>query len=1300
MNRRSTPYLFPLFSLGAAAILAGNTFASSALENSALLFYSFDAGGGVNGQAPVRSEGKAPGLNGIPLNGTLYGGAAYAEEKEGFSLAFDGKKSFVRCGRTNLSVFSGDFSLLFWIRMENLVTGGVMGKKGEAPEAMGWILETTKGGSLLWKVSDGTTTAAMEVPVDLPEAWNQIALVRSGDTVVAYVNGQEVARQQSPVFAEDLSAPDAFFNLGRLIGNHRSFSGRLDRVGVYDRALDVAEVTQNYASTQSEMMEAHDVARREDALLVHYRFERDPEGVARDLSGNGHDGVIANAEFLPEVDGQKGVLRFDGNHASLDLGNPPGLQFSGDLSFEMRVRLNRPLNQKEDFHGYIFGEYPINRLRFGWTYFDNLLSGYGTQREANMVPLRKAMIGEKWAHVVMVYEYPRARAYLNGELVQDQVMLRRPTEKLTAPKFLGGEPQGKGKRAKPPENLNNAPVDLAEFRLYRRALAPDEVKALALGQEASATLSQELAVEPDWYKGTVTIRLISKGRQLNGKTATLALKTPGREPLHLEEETFRDVSGNGSQRYEAVWTVPAEDWKNREATFEGGIGTEPLAAKTVKLSVPEWIAKPAGVEETVPPPWTPLKVEREKGVAVEVSGRRYQFENSIFPVTIRAKDQELLSAPITLHAISDGRDVIWQASALQVGETTEVASTLSQTLEGGKLTVTVTGRMEYDGYLVFDCEVKAKDAVDLDGLCLKIPLQARHAGLCAASYVYKPKGKISMSESYWDAIRGDIDFHFGPSVWIGDEERGLTWQSESAVNWHNRDPEKALQIRPEGETTHLLANFVDKGKRLSAGESLTYRFALLATPVKPMVRNAWDLRVMRSGPSGRELDLPNRTFDGKPQLQYLADLGVRNLYWWVSSTNWPWPLPENEELGEQIRNLNKAGQAAGLKLNPYAIHIRYPLGVEAFDQYGAQIVQHPIKVAAWGSRVPVNMELPRPGPFARIGDTQLCVQFCPKSTAAQDSYVYSLAERQANYGDNGVYLDGTAQVMPCTNQEHGCGYIDEEGNLQPTYPVFASRDFIRRIYRTIKAHDPQGIVDLHYWLPNPAQAAYSDINFTGEQWHQLRFTGADHVSDELTLERFRSMFMGYQVGTPTDLMSYRLGSTRRVAAISLLHDVPVRLNQGGRGLEELLEKETWEGSAAAIQRIKEDADYFRLLPRIWKLRDEFEINEAKAFFYWNNASHVTVTPERAHATFFAHPENGLLALVSNLEREKREVHVRFNLGKLGLTGQELEAVNALNGELHPITADGVVKLPIESEDWLYLWVRPAGSGKPRTASHP
>jgi len=98
----------------------------------------------------------------------------------------------------------------------------------------------------------------------------------------------------------------------------------------------------------------------------------------------------------------------------------------------------------------------------------------------------------------------------------------------------------------------------------------------------------------------------------------------------------------------------------------------------------------------------------------------------------------------------------------------------------------------------------------------------------------------------------------------------------------------------------------------------------------------------------------------------------------------------------------------------------------------------------------------------------------------------------------------------------------------------------------VKQRRPDGIVDIHYSFgQNTAGLAYADVLWTGEQWHHLRLTGAKYIPGELTLEKFRAEFMGRQLGVAAETLAYRLGPQMRVAAISLLHDIPNRPNTPG-----------------------------------------------------------------------------------------------------------------------------------------------------------
>ena len=51
--------------------------------------------------------------------------------------------------------------------------------------------------------------------------------------------------------------------------------------------------------------------------------------------------------------------------------------------------------------------------------------------------------------------------------------------------------------------------------------------------------------------------------------------------------------------------------------------------------------------------------------------------------------------------------------------------------------------------------------------------------------------------------------------------------------------------------------------------------------------------------------------------------------------------------------------------------------------------------------------------------------------------------------------------MPITNRDHGCGYVKPDGTIGPTYDIFATREFMRRLYVLTRQRRPDGQLNIH-----------------------------------------------------------------------------------------------------------------------------------------------------------------------------------------------------------------------------------------------
>ncbi|MBU0607458.1 MAG: hypothetical protein KKI08_06200, partial [Armatimonadetes bacterium] len=73
-----------------------------------------------------------------------------------------------------------------------------------------------------------------------------------------------------------------------------------------------------------------------------------------------------------------------------------------------------------------------------------------------------------------------------------------------------------------------------------------------------------------------------------------------------------------------------------------------------QFAKPSWWRSPAGLDHTIPPPWTPVRVDDE---GIKVLGRTYRVGEGSLPTQIINQGQEILAGPITLQATADGKTV-------------------------------------------------------------------------------------------------------------------------------------------------------------------------------------------------------------------------------------------------------------------------------------------------------------------------------------------------------------------------------------------------------------------------------------------------------------------------------------------------------------------------------------------------------------------------------------------------------------------------------------------------------------------
>jgi len=303
-----------------------------------------------------------------------------------------------------------------------------------------------------------------------------------------------------------------------------------------------------------------------------------------------------------------------------------------------------------------------------------------------------------------------------------------------------------------------------------------------------------------------------------------------------------------------------------------------LDQRSIEFTVPEkpsWQGTQAGLPLGVLPPWTPIRLKKRDTIPIsdvrnwygvplflDMLGKRLTYRDLALPASITSAGAELLAEPMRLVVIADGAKVEWQSRDLRLREQADDHALLESIWRSPKLTLTVTSQVEYDGFTWNEVTLTPNESVSVERVALEIPMRkavSRYAyeGHAQAGHALSPLG-----------LRRPV----GENLWLGDEERGLAWLTESLEWVQAEDRARQVEVIPGATETVWRSTFIDTPTVLS--EPYAAKFALHITPAKPV--SLWKSRIyhgafygMESAPGGgslrvaakNRLDLSRGTFE-------------------------------------------------------------------------------------------------------------------------------------------------------------------------------------------------------------------------------------------------------------------------------------------------------------------------------------------------------------------------------------------------------------------------------------------------------
>jgi len=626
------------------------------------------------------------------------------------------------------------------------------------------------------------------------------------------------------------------------------------------------------------------------------------------------------------------------------------------------------------------------------------------------------------------------------------------------------------------------------------------------------------------------------------------------------------------------------------------------------------------------PPWTEVKAETtDYEVEVDMWGRSYRFSHAMLPTSIVSAEEEILSSPIRLAGIVNGEPVTWQSKDVFLLCSNKSEAIVSGCQANDNLIIDVTSKFEFDGMIRMDMVImpqrerssKREASPQIERLWLEVPFNKHRATL----FHYWPGGWGHAKNSGAIPENG-LTLPFKPFIWIGWEEGGLSWFAESDKGWEPKEENYCIEIVREGEEVILRLHLLDKQPRKLP---LTLTMGLQATPVKPMPKDFHQWRIYHGANYGIENQAINQEED-ETVLDHITELGVKTL---VSYENWTpiqgyWKTTEESKLRHLVSECHKRG----IKV---LLYFGYELSTLA-PEWGKMADDVLVKG--------VNGEFA--GGYQRLPEQRAYI-VCYNSRW-QDYFIEGISRALEDYGFDGVYLDGTIEPWGCANERHGCGYRTLDGSLKATYPIFAVRELMKRLYTIIQSKG--GIVNAH----QSTCCVTPTLAFCHSYWDGEQFQGGELATEalqKLPLDTFRAEFMGKNFGIPCEFLVYEKPpdwTFERALAFTLLHDVLVRpLN-----LEEL-----------------------ELMSKIWKAMTDFGVSTAEWYPYWENERFLKLEPDYIKASFYQKKDK-LLLVVSNLsDKQEVEGKVILDTTALKISGNLRLCYDAITGENIPIKDSGV-----------------------------
>ncbi|MCM8758514.1 MAG: DUF6067 family protein [Candidatus Omnitrophica bacterium] len=357
----------------------------------------------------------------------------------------------------------------------------------------------------------------------------------------------------------------------------------------------------------------------------------------------------------------------------------------------------------------------------------------------------------------------------------------------------------------------------------------------------------------------------------------------------------------------------------------------------------------------------------------------------------------------------------------------------------------------------------------------------------------------------------------------------------------------------------------------------------------------------------------------KDRFQLAKALGVKifHSHYWHRGSFGCWWLPENEQIEknaklwiEKIKNANC--MASGYYLKNISPEDPY------WNDFGEEITLKPLRMS--------------------INNYVLC-----PNGPGKDFFVWSIEQIIKRYNFPVGTHNDYGEVMICKDIEHGCGWIDEKGNLQGTWPILAHREMNKRIYNLFHIFCPGGLYKNHTSSgPILAADSFCDYYVTGE-YEAGTAKDTKPIGDWLPEENYLTHYSYFISGIPSyggELAPWNLlsGDGIPTSQTHLTELYPV--------IKDGLFNPYKDGGDNYVRSV-----CYIYYPALY----DFATNGEFCGF-WRNKEVITSLPDDEYARKYIRCSyyidkmgKRMLLIVGNTGKERKDVEVRIDWDKIGLS---------------------------------------------------